>query len=496
MGLTRRLQLWLGPTIVLFGVFTALLFIELSLDSGSNEWTFRVYLGIGTMLVAAYAVLIYLPGRRRARRLDELEAQCRSQARITAEVFRRLQEGDLVAVLEHVDSLPAEIGHCIRDSVAALSGIAQQIQNVSVEVAGTGGSVQETSAQLASGSSEQAASVVEVTATMEELARTAAQIATNAAGQAELAAESEASGRIGAEAVEEAVAGVEAVRSHMETIARRAETLDTRAREIYRVLDLITEISQETHILSLNAAIEASAAGEHGQRFSVVAQEVRRLAERSRESVESVRHLLEEFSEAIRAVVLSTEEGTKVTSAVLDRSRSSADAIEELSAALADTARTAREISLATREQKTASNEVVVTVKEESEVISQIAEGLETFTGASLKLNNLALSIQLLSQSFRVDSVHSLKHQANKIASQFTAIVGSLEAMNRALGEVFADYPYIELAYIADSEGSLVSFAVNRSLVDEERVRGKITVGQVFKDRPCIRPCGSRVAPS
>src|SRR4029450_5608801 len=105
------------------------------------------------------------------------------------------------------------------------------------------------------------------------------------------------------------VAGVEEVKKRISGIANRAEILGTRSKEIYRVLDLITEIAQETHILSLNAAIEAAAAGEHGRRFSVVAEEVRRLAQRSQESVESVRNLLDEFAGSIRTTVVATEGG-------------------------------------------------------------------------------------------------------------------------------------------------------------------------------------------
>ena len=78
-------------------------------------------------------------------------------------------------------------------------------------------------------------------------------------------------------------------------ISQRADALGTRSKEIYRVLELITEIAQETHILSLNAAIEAVAAGADGRRFAVVAEEVRHLAHRSQESVDSVRGLLDEF---------------------------------------------------------------------------------------------------------------------------------------------------------------------------------------------------------
>ena len=118
--------------------------------------------------------------------------------------------------------------------------------------------------------------------------------------------------------------GVEEVQKRISAIANRADTLGTRSKEIYRVLELITEIAQETHILSLNAAIEAVAAGADGRRFSVVAEEVRHLAQRSQESVESVRNLLDEFSGSIRATIVATEEGSKEAARVLERSRAAA----------------------------------------------------------------------------------------------------------------------------------------------------------------------------
>ena len=129
------------------------------------------------------------------------------------------------------------------------------------------------------------------------------------------------------------MAGVEEVQKRISAIASRADALGTRSKEIYRVLDLITEIAQETHILSLNAAIEAVAAGAEGRRFSVVAEEVRHLAHRSQESVESVRNLLDEFAGSIRATIVATEEGSKEATRVLERSRAAAAAIGELARA-------------------------------------------------------------------------------------------------------------------------------------------------------------------
>ena len=251
--------------------------------------------------------------------------------------------------------------------------------------------------------------MVEITAAMEELARTAAQIADNASTQADLTARAEESGNVGSEAVDEAVQGVEEVKKRISGIATRADTLGTRSKEIYRVLDLITDIAQETHILSLNAAIEAAAAGDHGRRFSVVAEEVRRLAQRSQESVDSVRNLLDEFTGSIRATVVATEEGSKEAARVLERARAAASAIEELRSASGDTARVAREISLATQQQNAASDEVVLTLKEVSQVVQRMADSLKQFSTTADQLNDLGLGIQLVAQSFHLDSPHSLK---------------------------------------------------------------------------------------
>lgn len=480
----KRFRTWLGPFLLVTAMLPAGALLETAFGTGQWAWLVRAYMVFALLLLVVYVVAVFLPGQRVRRRLSGLEKDCTAHQAGLVNVLTNIQHGDLVnASLPGVE-LPEGIENSVEAAVRALSGLVQQIQSVSVEVAGTANAVRDTSAQLASGSSEQAASVVEITATMEELARTAAQIATNASSQADLAVHSEVAGRNGAEAIEAAVAGIESVREGMGIIASRAETLDSRSREIYQVLDLITDISQETHILSLNAAIEASTAGEYGERFAVVAREVRRLAERSRESVESVRTILHEFTAAIHAVVLSTEEGGKKTDVVAEQARATAAAVEQLSAALGNTAQAAREISLATQEQQTASQEVLLTVREESDVITEIAEGLEQFTGAAIRLNQLALSIQLLSQSFRLESSHSLKHVVFQVAQSLESVTGNLEATDRILHDVFSELPYLEMAYLVDTEGAMVSFAVNRDLVGEEAEKGVATVGQSYSDRP------------
>jgi len=159
-------------------------------------------------------------------------------------------------------------------------------------------------------------------------------------------------------------------------------------------------------------------------------------------------------------------------------------AIEHLRSALADTARAAREISLATEEQRGASDQVVLTLREVSEVIQRMADGLKQFTGAADRLNQLALAIQLLTQSFRIDSTHSLKHQVLRWSASIGEASGSLEAADARLHELLRDAPYLELAFLVDSRGSMVAFAVNQALVGDRDLPSTVGVGQIYSDRP------------
>ncbi len=475
---------WCALGLITLSVFSSGILLMIATDEGSSPWLMRIFLLIGAIVVGGYLFGIFLPFMRKAKERSSLIAQKEEQRRALMQALEEIRYFDLVRAAEPVRSLPPDLEHAVDAATHALGGLVQQIQGSSVEVATSAMTVKETSTNLASGSSEQAAAVVEITATMEELARTAAQIATNAASQSELASRAEKAGNEGAHSVESAVEGVEAVRLRMDAIADRADGLGRRSREIYRVLELINEIAQETHILSLNASIEASGAGEHGERFSVVADEVRRLAERSRESVESVRGLLEEFTDAIRSVIVATEEGSKAAGQVLEMSRATAQTIEHLSGALADTTRKSKEISLATQEQQTASDQVVMTLKEVSEVIQRIAEGLKRFTGAAEKLNHTALNIQLLTQSFRIDSQHSLKNKVIEWAKRLGNFSSNLEAADGVLVELQRECPYLEFVYLVDIDGMMVAASVSEDLVTDADSQSKVVVGQLYSDRP------------
>lgn len=477
----------IGLGILIGLAATGLLLLLIANALGGPIWPFGLFLLLSAGGVLVYAAYTFPRHRRYQRELFEAQSDRRKLEGDLLAVLGELGAGDLVNCMVKTQELPWSIQNAFEGAADAINALAQQIQNSSIEVASAANSVNQIASELASGSSEQAASVVEITAAMEELARTAAQIADNASTQADLTARAEESGNVGSEAVDEAVQGVEEVKKRITGIATRADTLGTRSKEIYRVLDLITDIAQETHILSLNAAIEAAAAGDHGRRFSVVAEEVRRLAQRSQESVDSVRNLLDEFTGSIRATVVATEEGSKEAARVLERTRAAASAIDELRSASGDTARVAREISLATQQQNAASDQVVLTLKEVSQVVQRMADSLKEFSSTADQLNDLGLAIQLVAQSFHLDSPHSLKRVAGGWAGEVRRRFGSWEAIETLLGEVLGDNGYLELAYVIDASGNQLAVSINESVAGTSEIPASVRAGEGLTERPWYR---------
>jgi methyl-accepting chemotaxis protein len=477
-------QARVGLYIVCGVTLSGLVLLMFAEAGGGRNWPFNLFLLFAGAALWLYIGVIFRSQQNLWSRVDSSERSQRDVENVLVRSLDRLRAGDLVNCADNARQLPGKVAVTFGNAANALDVLAQQIQRSSIEVAAAANSVNEIASELASGSSEQAASVVEITAAMEELARTASMIAENAGTQAELAQRAEESGNAGKVAVEEAVQGVEEVRKRIAGIASRAEVLGVRSKEIYRVLDLITEIAQETHILSLNAAIEAAAAGDHWRRFSVVAEEVRRLAQRSQESVDSVRNLLDEFASSIRTTVVATEEGTREATRVLERAQAASDAIEALREASGDSARVAREISLATQQQNAASDEVVLTLKEVSHVVQRMADGLKSFSDTADRLNRLGLIIQMLAQSFHLESPHSLKHIAESWAREVQRRLGNWEAIDRLLQELIQRQPYVECLYFYDGKGSQVALTVNRQIVGDREIPPAVKAGEGFSERP------------
>jgi len=409
-------------------------------------------------VVAALAALGLLVALRRLLRLS---AEQRGLA-----AFRGLAPEDLIEAGGIAAQLGGEVGVATRRMIEGVGSRVERLQDSSLRVAGAADGVERSAAGLAAGASQQAAAAGEVTAAMEELARTAAEIADHAERQSGYAARAETEGSAGAAAVAEAVDGVGEVQARIADVTQRADNLGTRSREIFRVLELISEIAQETHLLSLNAALEATGAGDRGRRFGVVAEEVRVLAERVRDSVASVRSQVEEFASAIRSTVVATEEGTKEAARVLDEARAATAALESLRAALAESSEASRQISSVTRQQTSATEEVLSTLRDLHQVVERMSRDLGHLSSTAGRLREVGLDLQLLAQTFRTDSPRSLKRLADRWLDRLASLSGE-EAM-RALGELMAESRFVEAGWVVGADGKLAAIRVAERFRERE----------------------------
>lgn len=431
----------------------ALLALGLALGRGVPAWPLAVF-----ALAAASALA--LRGFRGGRRAGAGAEGAAAETAAAADALRELRAGDLVAAAAPRPGLAPRVRSGVATAAEGLASIAEQLRSANGEMANSADGVVRMTTELASSSSELSASVAEITAAMEELARTATGISERATAQAELAARVEQQSAGGEEALIEAVGGVAEVEARIAAIAERTDALGARSKEVYRVLDLIAEIAQETHVLSLNAAIEAAAAGPEGRRIAVVAEEVRRLASRSRDSVASVRALLDEFSASIRGTVVATEEGAKETRRVLGSAEQAAVAVAELRAVGGETSARAVRIKSATREQDGASDEVVATLRDVGYVVERTSAALNGLDATQARLERLVLGVELLAQGLRRDSPNSLVHLAEGWGARLAEIgpppargAAGESGHQRFLDELLAEEPYLDDAYLADAKG-------------------------------------------
>lgn len=240
------------------------------------------------------------------------------------------------------------------------------------------------------GATEQAAIITQVTGTVEELSMTAVEIAAAADHVSTAAAQALLSAANGQDAVRAGMAGMRRITERINEIVARNLTLSSQSQRVGLIMDTISALAAQTHILALNAAIESAGAGEHGQRFAVVAAEVKKLAQRSAGATREVREIISQNQAAIAAAVMATEEGLKEGDRGLLLAQQSGAANAAIITEVETTAHLATAISLATQQQRTASEQVVLTMREMVGVTQQVATSSREMLAAVNALNEVA----------------------------------------------------------------------------------------------------------
>ncbi len=293
---------------------------------------------------------------------------------------------DLARVIEQSRERAEELLH---KTEQLLEKSIQQVE-LGSELGSAAQELQTASRQQASGATEQASAVSEVSTTIEELGSTARQIAQSADHVSQAAQQTLENLSDGQSAVDESIQAMERIRGRVADVSTRVLSLGERSQQIGEIIDLIDDISDETHLLALNAAIEAAGAGEHGRRFAVVAAEVKSLANRTLAAAREVKGVIAEIRHATAAAVLAAEEGSKEVERGVELAHRAGQTMDNIVMVAERTAQSAAEIGLATAQQQSASEQVVETMREIAEVARQTALGARQMAESAAMLTAIA----------------------------------------------------------------------------------------------------------
>jgi len=255
-----------------------------------------------------------------------------------------------------------------------ISGAVQHVQSSSAELQASAG-------QQATGAKEQATAMAEITTTISELLATSRQIAESAQRVAAVAAETAGAARAGDATVRMGQESMGSIRRQTDLIVNHMLELGRKSQQIGGIVEIIDELAEQTNILAINATIEAAGAGEAGRRFAVVAEEIRKLADRVGGSTKDVRTLIEEVRAAVNTTVMATESGSKTVDAGARQFGDVAASFGHIAGLVATTTEVAREIELSTKQQTSAVEQVNVAISN----VAQATREAEASSGQSLQ---------------------------------------------------------------------------------------------------------------
>jgi len=319
---------------------------------------------------------------------------------------RLLEEGKKTAT-DTASSATAAVGIVSFAAVLLAIGIAlvltrtlsRQVGSAVQHVQSSSSELQTAANQQATGAKEQSTAMNEITTTISELLATSKQIAESAQRVAHIAEETAKGARSGEQTVANANESIGGIKRQVDLIVTHMLDLGKKSQQIGGILEIINELAEQTNILAINATIEAAGAGEAGKRFAVVADEIRKLADRVGGSTKEIRGLIDEIRAAVNTTVMTTEGGTKAVDAGARQFSEVAMAFKQIASLVGTTTEAAREIELSTKQQTTAVEQVNIAVANVAQATRETeASSNQTFQTAS-QLTGLSRDLMRLVQS-------------------------------------------------------------------------------------------------
>ncbi|MGH9936004.1 MAG: methyl-accepting chemotaxis protein, partial [Blastocatellia bacterium] len=332
---------------------------------------------------------------------DERDQIQRSIVKLLDEVSA-VAKGDLTSEAEVTADITGAIADAFNYMITNLRQLISQVQNVTSQVTSTASETQTAAERLAQGSQEQAAQITNTSSAISEMTSSILEVSENASFLATVADQSLHTARKGADAVQNTVKGMSRIQEQVRETSRRIRQLSERSEEIEEIVQLIDEIADRTGVLALNASIQASAAGEAGQGFAVVAAEVEQLAGRSAEATKRITNLVKAIQGGTGEAISAMEETSREVVEGAKLAHQAGDSLKEIGTVSNQLADLVRSISLSCQQHARRSEIVSKAMAEIATITNQTTDGVIQSAVTVKSLAELADELRASVASFKL----------------------------------------------------------------------------------------------
>jgi twitching motility protein PilJ len=315
-----------------------------------------------------------------------------------------LAEGDLTVQASVTEDITGAIADSVNYAIEALRDLVSTINKTSEQLASASQETRGVADRLARASEVQARQVESSSSTVMQMAKFMDDVSDKTASSSEVAEKSVCIAHEGGDRVRRTIQGMDAIREHIQETSKRIKRLGESSQEIGDIVALINDIADQTNILALNAAIQASAAGEAGRGFAVVADEVQRLAERSGNATKRIETLVKTIQADTNEAIISMEKSTTEVVNGAGLAEKAGEALEEIETVSARLAELINEISKASGQVAEMASRVSTAMAAINDITSQTSESSVMTASSINKLNLLAQELRQSVAGFRLPS--------------------------------------------------------------------------------------------
>lgn len=316
----------------------------------------------------------------------------------------RIAAGDLTVRVEP-SRRADEIGSLSRAFDAMVQSMrtsSQKIQEAVGVLAGSASEIATSVTQVTASTSQTASALNETVATVEEVRRTAEQSSQRARRVSEDVQRSVEVSKQGEKSLGATIAGMNHIREQMESIAASVVRLSEQSQVIGEIISMVDDLAEQSNLLAVNASIEAARAGEHGKGFAVVPQEVKQLAEQSKQATSQVRSILSDIQRATASAVMAIEQGGKAVEAGVRQSGEAGTSIQALASTVVEAAQAMLQVDASNQQQATGIEQVSEAMASIRSASSQNLESIRLVQSSADNLRELGSSLRELVQHYRV----------------------------------------------------------------------------------------------